>query len=194
MQEETEKVVDQLAKAWWVTPNEKRDVMNYGIDEENEQMNSYFIPANLIPLEGDLDLVGEPIDIPKPEAKPDPVEDESEDQEEQKALKAKTYDDYPQGATNNAKRMLEWREKYGRDVVQGGTSVGWTRANQLANREALSLDTVRRINSFLARHEENEVISEEFKGEPWKDKGYVAYNLWGGSAMKSWAKRISENG
>ena len=190
MQEETEKVVDQLSKAWWITPNEKRDVMAYGIDEENEQMNSYFVPANLVPMDNDLDLIAEPIELPKPE----PVEDEADDQEEQKMLKAESYSDYPQGATNNAKRMLEWREKYGRDVVQGGTPVGWTRANQLANREALSLDTVKRINSFLARHEENAVISDEYKNEPWKDKGYVAYNLWGGKAMVSWAKRIAENG
>ena len=196
MQEETEKVVNQLYNAWWITPNEKRDVMNYGIDEENEQMNTYFVPANLIPLEGDMDLINQPIDVQEPKPQPEPVEveDEEEAEEEQKALKAETYSDYPQGATNNAKRMLEWREKYGRDVVQGGTRVGWERANQLANREALSLDTVKRINSFLARHEENAVISDEFKGEPWKDKGYVAFNLWGGAAMQSWAKRIAENG
>ena len=189
MQEETEKVVDQLSKAWWITPNEKREVMNYGMDEENEQMNNYFVPANLIPLEGDMDMIAEPI-------MPEPVQDDVEDEieTESKALKAETYSDYPQGATNNAKRMLEWREKYGRDVVQGGTPVGWTRANQLANREALSLDTVKRINSFLARHKDNAVIADEFKNEPWKDKGYVAYNLWGGAAMVSWAKRIAENG
>ena len=107
--------------------------------------------------------------------------------------KAESYKDYPQGATNNAKRMLGWREKYGRDVVKGGTEVGWKRANQLANREPLSLDTVKRIHSFLARHEDNAKISEEYRNEPYKDKGYVAYNLWGGKAMVSWAKRISEN-
>jgi len=193
MQEETEKVVDQLSKAWWITPNEKREVMNYGMDEENEQMNNYFVPANLIPLEGDMDMIAEPT---MPEPVQDDVEDDVEDEieTESKALKAETYSDYPQGATNNAKRMLEWREKYGRDVVQGGTPVGWTRANQLANREALSLDTVKRINSFLARHKDNAVIADEFKNEPWKDKGYVAYNLWGGAAMVSWAKRIAENG
>jgi len=189
MQEETEKVVDQLSKAWWITPNEKRDVMNYGIDEENEQMNSYFVPANLVPMDNDLDLIDEPI-APQPQ----PVQDDVEDEAEEKMLKAESYSNYPQGATNNAKRMLEWREKYGRDVVQGGTPVGWTRANQLANREALSLDTVKRINSFLARHEDNAVIADEYKDEPWKDKGYVAYNLWGGKAMVSWAKRIAENG
>ena len=26
-----------------------------------------------------------------------------------------------------------------------------------------------------------------------RDKGYVAYNMWGGKAMVSWAKRIAEN-
>jgi len=107
--------------------------------------------------------------------------------------KQDSYTNYPQGATNNAKRMLEWREKYGRDVVKGGTEVGWKRANQLANREPISLDTVKRINSFLARHEDNAKISEDYRNEPYKDKGYVAYNLWGGKAMISWAKKISQN-
>jgi len=89
--------------------------------------------------------------------------------------------------------MLEWREKYGRDVVQGGTRVGWERANQLANREALSLDTVKRIHSFLSRHKDNAAIDPEYRDEPYRDKGYVAYNLWGGEAMVSWAKKIAEN-
>ena len=188
MQEETEKVVDQLSKAWWITPNEKRDVMNYGIDEENEQMNSYFVPANLVPMDNDLDLIDEPI------AQPQPVQDDVEDEAEEKMIKAESYSNYPQGATNNAKRMLEWREKYGRDVVQGGTNIGWIRANQIASREPLSLDVVKRVHSFLSRHEENAVIADQYKDEPWKDKGYVAYNLWGGKAMVSWAKRIAENG
>ena len=41
--------------------------------------------------------------------------------------KAEGYSDYPQSATNNAKRMIQWREKYGRDEVKGGTAVGWQR-------------------------------------------------------------------
>ena len=110
-----------------------------------------------------------------------------------KSLKQESYKDYPQGATNNAKRMLGWIEKDGRDVVRGGTEVGLARANQLAKREPISLDTVKRINSFLARHEDNAKIAEEYRDEPWKDKGYVAYNMWGGKAMVSWAKRISQN-
>ena len=110
-----------------------------------------------------------------------------------KSFKAETYSNYPQGATNNARRMLEWREKYGRDEVTAGTTTGWQRANQLASREALSLSTVKRVHSFLSRHKDNAKIDPKFKSTPWKDRGYVAYNLWGGAAMVSWAKRIAEN-
>lgn len=77
MQEETEKVVDQLAKAWWITPNEKRDVMNYGIDEENPQMDSYYIPANLIPISSDEDM---PIAEVPPLDVEDNVQDNVQDQ------------------------------------------------------------------------------------------------------------------
>lgn len=67
MSEDTDKVVDQLSKAWWITPNEKREMMSYGIDEENEQLNDYFIPANLIPMKAaqmDMDAVANaPIDL-----------------------------------------------------------------------------------------------------------------------------------
>jgi hypothetical protein len=105
--------------------------------------------------------------------------------------KAVTFSDYPQSASNNAKRMIEWREKYGRDVVQGGTEIGWRRANQLANREALSLDVVSRMAQFN-RHRENAEIDPQYKGEPWKDRGYVAWNLWGGTAGVDWAIRTME--
>ena len=61
LQEENEKVVDQLSKAWWVTPNEKRRVMNYGVDEENPAMDNYYIPANLLPIETDEDPIPDPV-------------------------------------------------------------------------------------------------------------------------------------
>ncbi len=101
------------------------------------------------------------------------------------------FDDYPQTASNNAKRMLEWREKYGRDEVKGGTEVGWKRANQLANREAISIDVISRMAQFN-RHRENSKIADEYKDEPWKDRGYVAWNLWGGTAGVDWAIKKME--
>jgi HK97 family phage portal protein len=180
MQEETEKVVDQLSKAWWITPNEKRSAMNYGKDEENTQLDDYFIPANLIPTNpSDIDLPIEPIDVDV---------NKFLGQKKNEIIKAETYNNYPQSATNNAKRMIEWRDKYGRDVVTAGTEVGWRRASQLANRENISLDVVKRMAQFN-RHRENAKIDPKYKGEPWKDNGYVAWNLWGGTAGVDWAIR-----
>ena len=358
LQEEMDKVVNQMSSSWWLTPNEKRQAMSYGVDTENDKLNDYYIPMNLVPLGDEVieedvksvkidynDLMdnkyrirrdvfttelearnraeaigcngththtedGKTIYMPcashddyiarvgrnvkygeddeddkddedkefidKPAKPGSAVETglrnkvkehnekvgnnrskrttyrtlqtvfnrgigayrnnpqsvrpsvRSEDQwayarvnsflyvlrngrfrsgkhdtdllpsghpmSSKKSLtKNVSYKDYPQGATNNAKRMLGWIEKYGRDVVRGGTEVGLARANQLAKREPISLDTVKRINSFLARHEDNAKIAEQYRDEPWKDKGYVAYNMWGGKAMVSWAKRISEN-
>lgn len=236
LQEEMDKVVNQMTQAWWLTPNEKRAAMSYGADTDTEEMNDYYIPSTFLPLDNqDLVIPEEPksvnIDFSSllkrqaTEVGPDkyttireaeqravelggdgyhvfefegetyymPFSSHEEYNRSKSSQKAESYNDYPQGATNNARRMLEWREKYGRDVVKGGTRVGWERANQLASRESLSLDTVKRINSFLARHEENAKISEEYKNEPWKDNGYVAYNLWGGKSMVSWARRISDN-
>jgi hypothetical protein len=89
----------------------------------------------------------------------------------------------PQEVRSNAKRGLELREKHGR----GGTEVGVARARDLSNGKALSLDTLKRMNSYFARHEVDK------KGEGWgKDSaGYIAWLLWGGDAGRAWAKRIT---
>lgn len=81
----------------------------------------------------------------------------------------------------NAARGLELREKHGR----GGTEVGVARARDLKNRANLSPETVRRMDSFFARH----AVDKE--GEGWgKDSaGWIAFLLWGGEAGKDWAAR-----
>ena len=343
LQEETDKVVDQLTKAWWLTPNEKRAAMNYGKDEETSQLDDYFIPANLIPVQSnDVELEVEDIDIDvnkflskklvpgmtdvyttidEAEARAEelggsgthehefdgevvymPFEshdeyeqaieeskyhDEDDDEHKQmsarlrKALKKKvddhnkevnnasskrttvatlfkvyergigayrtnpssvrpnvsspeqwamarvnsylyalkngkfrsgkhdtdllpeghpmsskdksqnkneTFDTYPQTATNNAKRMIEWREKYG-DEVRAGTPTGWRRANMISNREPLNIEMLNRIKSFFARHEGNQTIADRYKDTPWRDNGYVSWNLWGGTAMRDWVNK-----
>ena len=96
-----------------------------------------------------------------------------------------TYNDYPQSATNNAKKVLEWKKKYG-DEVKGMTSIGWTRANQLASRRNLSYDTIARMASFN-RHRKNAAIDPQYKDTPWKDRGYVAWLGWGGTSGVNWA-------
>lgn len=100
--------------------------------------------------------------------------------------KEQTYNDYPKAATKNAQKAIDWKEKYGRDVVTAGTEVGWQRAHQLAKGESLSEDVVSRMAQFN-RHRKNSTIAPEFKDEPWKDRGYVAWLIWGGTEGVDWA-------
>ena len=359
LQEEMDKVVTQMSNSWWLTPNEKRTAMSYGVDEEQTAMDDYYIPANLLPLANDMgveepkqlhddvsialrkrlvagmtdvyttiqeaeeravQMGGEPshhqhnfdgttvfmpfktheeyeaakegrldeyyervensiyddededsnkpkIEYKQPEisdrvrnALKDKVDDHNDkhgdDPDKRVTLRMliavfrrgigayntnpqsvrpnvssadqwaysrvnnflrsirtgrfrsgrhdtdlipaghplsskkshKVYNDYPQGATNNAKRVLEWDEKY---KLRGkmGTPKGWSRARQLASRETLSQADVNSIYSFLRRHEQNAEIAEEFRGTPYKDKGYVMYNAWGGKALLSHVER-----
>lgn len=91
-----------------------------------------------------------------------------------------------QAMADNAKKGLEWRKEYNR----GGTDVGVARAVQLMNRENLSPSTVRRMNSFFARHavdKEAEGFNQGEKGFP--SAGKIANMLWGGPEGESWSKR-----
>ena len=100
--------------------------------------------------------------------------------------KDQTYNDYPKAATKNAQKAIDWKEKYGRDIVTAGTPVGWQRAHQLAKGESLSEDVVSRMAQFN-RQRKNSTIAPEFKDEPWKDKGYIAWLIWGGDEGVDWA-------
>ena len=106
-----------------------------------------------------------------------------------KALSAyefqESYTDYPVSASNNAKKALEWRDKYPSEI-QGGTQIGWTRANQLADRRPISEETIARMASF-ARHRQNAEVSPDKKDKPWTDAGYVAWLIWGGTTGVNWA-------
>tara|TARA_R100000654_G_scaffold12505_2_gene27222 strand:- start:36 stop:314 length:279 start_codon:yes stop_codon:yes gene_type:complete len=61
---------------------------------------------------------------------------------EEISIGLESYNDYPDSASNNAKRAIEWKEENGSDC---GTRVGWTRAGQLARKENISRDTIARI-------------------------------------------------
>ena len=89
----------------------------------------------------------------------------------------------PDSVAAAAKRGLELRAKQP-PSNRAGTPVGIRRASQLANREPVSLSTIKRMVSYFARHEVDK------QGEGWgKDsKGYQAWLLWGGDAGASWAR------
>ena len=108
----------------------------------------------------------------------------------QDVMTFQSYDDYPKAATENACKVLRWRDEHG-DEVQGMTQVGWVRANQLCNGENISEETIARMSGFQ-RHKQNSEIAEEYKGTPWKDRGYVAWLGWGGTEGIEWASNKLE--
>lgn len=91
----------------------------------------------------------------------------------------------PIAVADAARRGLELRAEQP-PSNRGGTPVGLARARDLANRKGISVDTLKRMVSFFARHEVDK------KGEGWgKDsKGYQAWLLWGGDPGRRWAARI----
>ena len=88
-----------------------------------------------------------------------------------------TYNDYPQAATNNAKRAIKYKEDNGSDC---GTIVGWTRARQLANRESLTRRTIARMASFKRHQQHKDVPYDE-------GCGGIMWDAWGGDAGINWA-------
>ena len=99
-----------------------------------------------------------------------------------------SYNDYPESASNNAKKVLRWRDEHGRDEVKGMTAIGWRRASTLARRGNITRETIARMASFK-RHEKNAEIDPKYKATPWKDKGYVSWLGWGGTSGINWAIR-----
>jgi hypothetical protein len=69
---------------------------------------------------------------------------------------------------------------------RGMTPVGLARARQLANRQPVSVDTLRRMVAYFDRHEVDK------QGSTWdkQGKGWQAWMGWGGDEGRRWAKEI----
>lgn len=91
-----------------------------------------------------------------------------------------SYTDYPDAAVNNAKKALKWAETNG--WGECGTPVGKARANQLANKEPISRDTIARMASFK-RHQQNKDVPYE------EGCGGLMWDAWGGTEGIEWAIR-----
>ena len=101
-------------------------------------------------------------------------------------VELKSFSDYPDSVKNNAKRALKWAEENGWGSC--GTGVGKQRANQLANGEAISMSTIKRMYSYLSRHAPDLDSSKSYED----GCGKLMYDAWGGKSALSWAKtRIS---
>lgn len=89
-----------------------------------------------------------------------------------------SYADYPEAVSNNAKRGIELNEKVNNKCA---TQVGKVRAQQLAQGNAVSVETIKRMFSYLSR-------AGEFYDEGNTEAcGTISYLLWGGKAGLRWA-------
>jgi hypothetical protein len=106
------------------------------------------------------------------------------------AFSKNTYADYPQSARNAAKRGIELNKEVNNRCA---TLVGKQRAQQLVSGEKLSIDTIKRMRSFLIRQRDNYNLAISRKD--YTACGYISYLLWGGPSALPWAeKKLRQSG
>lgn len=93
-------------------------------------------------------------------------------------VELESYSDYPKSVSNNAKRGIELNEKVNNKCA---TQVGKVRATQLAQGKPVSVETIKRMFSYLSRAQE---YYDEGNSEAC---GTISYLLWGGKAGLRWA-------
>lgn len=103
----------------------------------------------------------------------------------------------PKSVAEAAEKGLEYRQKQTdkagltpSEAAKEGIGSGVQRAVNLKNRDNVSPEVIRQMNAFFSRHEKNKAIDPKYRDEPWKDKGYVAWLLWGGDPGKAWAAKV----
>ena len=120
---------------------------------------------------------------PKDKTIKDDLEEEAQELVEElrqmlKGEELESYADYPDAVSNNAKRGIELNDKVNNKCA---TQVGKVRAQQLAKKEAVTVETIKRMFSYLSRAEE---YYDEGNSEAC---GTISYLLWGGKAGLRWA-------
>jgi hypothetical protein len=96
-----------------------------------------------------------------------------------KRVEMESYSDYGSSVSNNAKRGIELNDANGNKCA---TSVGKVRAQQLAQNRPISLETIKRMYSFLSR-------AETYYDETDTTAcGTISYLLWGGKSALSWSR------
>jgi len=96
-----------------------------------------------------------------------------------KRVDMESYSDYGDGVANNAKRGIELNEKNGNKCA---TPVGKVRAQQLAQKKPISVETIKRMYSYLSRAE---VYYDESDTSAC---GTISFLLWGGKAGLVWSR------
>jgi len=99
-----------------------------------------------------------------------------------KEMELESYSDYPDSVKNNAKKVIDFTEENGWGDC--GTPVGKTRANTLAKGDPVSVDTIKRMNSYLIRHKKDLEASTSYTD----GCGLLMYDSWGGKAALKWTE------
>ena len=98
-----------------------------------------------------------------------------------------SYDDYPSLIRKNAQAALDYIERTG-NPNNCMTQVGKVRAQQLAQGKPISIETVKRMKSFISRHKENLDVSKSYDDGCAK----LAVDAWGGVEALPWVERTIE--
>jgi HK97 family phage prohead protease len=108
------------------------------------------------------------------------------EEDDERAAQAKTFEP-PKAVQDEAQKALGWiADGFAGD---GFTAVGRRRASQLANGEPVSLDTLKRMQSYFARHEPDTEAEGFNSGETgYPTPGRVAWSAWGGNPGRTWSK------
>lgn len=181
--------------------NEEYDGEMVEINLQEDNVKVFVTPGDQSDLIGKVSVVNsysdeeeEKEDLDEDEDDPFFEEDEEEDYDDfddfdWDTLEEVFADGYTptSGMVSAARRALKWKD----EGKKGGTRVGLTRANQIVNKENLSLSTVKRMYSFFSRHEVNKKATGFSAGEEgYPSPGRVAWDLWGGDAGFTFSRRI----
>ena len=96
-----------------------------------------------------------------------------------KKMVLESYSDYPSSVSNNAKRGLKLNEAVNNKCA---TQVGKIRAATLSAGRPVSIETIKRMYSYLSRAE------AYYKPEDTEACGTISFLLWGGKSAKTWAE------
>jgi len=103
-----------------------------------------------------------------------------------KKMEFESFSDYPDAVKNNAKRGLELNEKVNNKC---SSATGKIRGQQLSQGRPVSMETIKRMYSYLSRAEAYYDPSDT------EACGTISYLLWGGKSAKSWAEsKMNQNG
>jgi hypothetical protein len=91
-----------------------------------------------------------------------------------------SYSDYGNDVKNNAQKGIELNERNGNKCA---TQTGKVRAQQLANGEPVSVETIQRMYAYLSRAE---TFYDNASSQ--NDCGYISFLLWGGKSALSWSR------